>query len=194
MTKKRVGMILLIMAAVLIVAGFAFVAYRTPKSAEDADQITEKDELLYKNISADYPKTPREVVKLYNRYMLMLYGTQGEELTDEEIQTLNEKMRELYDEELLEINPIDAQLLSLKQELATFRKNQKVMIQANVCSSNEVEFMDIGDASGARAQASYFVKKGNEEFSRTYQQFLLRKDKQGEWKILGFEKIDGGED
>lgn len=194
MRKKSVGIALVVIAAVAIVGMFAFIAYRTPKSAADTTQITEKEELMYKDISADYPKTPREVLKLYNRYLLLLYGSQGEELSDQEVQTLGEKMRELYDEELLEMNPADTQLLSLQQELAAFRKDGKVMIQANVCSSNEVEYMDIEQASGARAEASYFIKKGSQEFSRTYQQYLMRKDAQGEWKILGFEKVDGGED
>ena len=194
MTKKRVGIVVLVMAVVLIVGMFAFVAYRTPKSAEDATRITEKDELMHKNIAADYPKTPREVLKLYNRYILLLYGSQGEELNDQEIQTLGQQMRELYDEELKSLNPEDTQQLSLMQELSAFRKDKKVMIQTNVCSSNEVEYIDIKGDSGASAQVSYFVKEGNKEFTRTYQKFLLRKDEQGEWKILGFAKVDGGED
>lgn len=194
MTKKRVSIVVLVMAVVLIVGMFAFVAYRTPKSVEDATQITEKDELMHKNIAADYPKTPREVLKLYNRYILLLYGSQGEELTDQEIQTLGQQMRELYDEELKSMNPEDTQKLSLVQELSAFRKAQKVMIQTNVCSSNEVEYIDINGDSGASVQVSYFVKEGNKEFTRTYQKFLLRKDEQGEWKILGFAKVDGGED
>ena len=194
MKKRRIGEVLVCIVAVLIVGAFAFVAYRTPKSAADTTQVTEKDELMYKDISADYPKTPREVLKLYNRYLLMLYGSQGEDLSEDEVRTLGTKMRELYDDELLEMNPEDTQLLSLQQELNTFHKSEKVMIQANVCSSNEVEYIDIGEASGARAQASYFIKKGSQEFTRTYQQFLMRKDAQGEWKILGFEKVNGGED
>ena len=48
-------------------------------------------------------------------------------------------------------------------------------------------------ASGALCEASYFIKKGTKEFTRTYQQFLLRKDGSGNWKILGFVKVDGGE-
>ena len=160
MTKKRVSIVVLVMAVVLIVGMFAFVAYRTPKSVEDATQITEKDELMHKNIAADYPKTPREVLKLYNRYILLLYGSQGEELTDQEIQTLGQQMRELYDEELKSMNPEDTQKLSLVQELSAFRKAQKVMIQTNVCSSNEVEYIDINGDSGASVQVSYFVKEG----------------------------------
>ena len=84
-------------------------------------------------------------------------------------------------------------MMRLAQEIASFRSDDKVMIQANVCDSNEVEYIDVDGASGALVEASYFMKEGSKEFSRTYQQFLLRKDDSGNWKILGFVKVNGGE-
>lgn len=193
MTKKRGGVILLILVAMLIVGAFALVAYRTPKTAEEATEVTEKDTLMNINMQINYPSTPREVMKLYNRYMLCLYGVTGEEISDDQVRALGRKMREMYDEELLGANPEEPHLLSLLQEINAFRNDSKVMIQANVCDSNEVEYIDIEGASGALLEASYFVKKGTKEFSRTYQQFLLRKDDKGNWKILGFVKVGGGE-
>ena len=193
MTKKRGGVVLLILIAVLIVGAFALVAYRTPKTAEEATEVTEKDELMSKSITVNYPSTPREVMKLYNRYMLCLYGVEGSELKDEEVRALGRKMREMYDEELLSANPEESHLLSLSQEIAAFRADDKVMIQANICDSNEVDYIDVEGASGALLEASYFVKKGSKEFTRTYQQFLLRKDDSGNWKILGFVKVGRGE-
>lgn len=193
MTKKRGGVIFLILVAVLIVVAFALVAYCTPKTAEEATEVTEADTLMNLNIEGNYPATPREVMKLYNRYMICLYGVAGEDLTDDEAHALGRKMRQMYDEELLEENPEETHLQSLLQEIAAFRNDGKVMIQANVCGSNEVEYIDVDGASGALVEASYFVKKGSKEFSRTYQQFLMRKDDRGNWKILGFVKVGGGE-
>lgn len=190
--KKKSGVILLIVIAVLIVGAFTFVAFRTPKTVEDVTDVTEKDELMNRNIDVNYPATPREVMKLYNRYLLCLYGVEGGELSSEELNALGKKMRGMYDEELLEGNPEETNLSSLSQELAAFRSSGKVMIQANICGSNEVEFIEVKGSQGALLQASYFIKKGKEEFSRTYQQFLLRKDESGKWKILGFEKVNGG--
>ena len=193
MMKKRGGVIVLILMAVLVIGAFAFVAYRTPKTAEEATEVTEKAELMSRNIAANYPSTPREVMKLYNRYMLCLYGADSSELTDDEVRALGGKLREMFDDELLEENPEEVHLLSLSQEIAAFRTDEKVMIQANVCDSNEVDYIDVDGASGALLESSYFVKKGTKEFSRTYQQFLLRKDKNGNWRILGFVKVNGGE-
>lgn len=193
MMKKRGGVIVLILMAVLVIGAFAFVAYRTPKTAEEATEVTEKAELMSRNIAANYPSTPREVMKLYNRYMLCLYGVDSSELTDDEVRALGRKLREMFDDELLEENPEEVHLLSLSQEIVAFRTDEKVMIQANVCDSNEVDYIDVDGASGALLESSYFVKKGTKEFSRTYQQFLLRKDKNGNWRILGFVKVNGGE-
>ena len=64
-------------------------------------------------------------------------------------------------------------------------------MQANVCGSNEVEYVDVTGGSGAFVEVSYFMKgDSNPQFTRTYQRFLLRKDADGNWKILGFEKVD----
>ena len=193
MKKRRGGIVLLIFVAVLIIGAFAFVANRTPKTPEEATEVTEQAELMNRSIASNYPSTPREVLKLYNRYMLCLYGTEGSDLTEDEVHALGRKMREMYDEELLASNPEETNLLSLTQELAVFRSDEKVMIQANVCDSNEVEYIDIKGAAGALVETSYFVKKGTKEFSRTYQQFLLRKDESGNWKILGFSNVNGGD-
>lgn len=193
MTKKRGGVILLILIAVLIVGAFALVAYRTPKTAEEATEVTEKDALMSKNIEVSYPSTPREVLKLYNRYMVCLYGVESNQLTDDEVRTLGIKMRQMYDEELLEANQQESHLQKLTQEIVAFQADEKMMIQANVCDSNEVDYIDVDGASGALLEASYFIKKGSKEFSRTYQQYLMRKDANGNWKILGFVKVNGGE-
>jgi hypothetical protein len=194
MTRKRVGaIVVVVIIAVLIVGAFAFVAYRNPKTVEDTPEVSELDELLNQNIEANYPSTPREVLKLYNRYLLCLYGTDGNDLTDDQRLGLSTKMRDLYDEELLAANTEEENLSNLTAELEAFRADGKDMIKANVSDSNDVEYIDVDGASGALVDASYFIRSGSKDFSRTYQEYLLRKDADGNWKILSFVKVDGGE-
>ena len=190
--KGKRSIIIVAIVVALIVAAFAYVSIRTPKTVESTKEISELDELMSKNIQAVYPATPREVIKLYNRYVLYLHGENNSKLSDDEVHKLGAKMRDLYDAELLEVNPEDTYFMNLNSELASYRDRSKVMLQANVCDSNEVEFIDINGAEGALAQASYFCKEGSKDFTRTYQQYLLRKDSNGNWKILGFVKMDGG--
>ncbi len=190
--KKKSGgiaVVLIVVLAVLVVGLFALVSFRTSKSADETTEVSETDELMNRDNDANYPSTPREVVKLYNRYVTCLYGADGEELTEEQIRALGTKLRDLYDQELLTANPEETNLLNLLSELTSFRNDGKTLIQANVSSSNDVEYIDVKDADGARVESSYFVKNGNKDFTRTYEQFLLRKDDAGRWKILGFKKI-----
>ena len=48
----------------------------------------------------------------------------------------------------------------------------------------------IDGEESAIVQSSYFIKEKN-SYSKTYQDYLLRKNEAGEWKILGFEKVEG---
>lgn len=192
MKKKRGGIIVLVLMALAVIGIFVVLAFREPKNVEQATEISEVEALLNTDILANYPATPREVMKLYNRYMLVLYGVDSEKLTDEQIKRLGQNMRVLYDEELLESNPEEMHIANLQRELNAFQVNKKVMIQANVADSNEVDYIEINEKSGATVEVSYFIKKGTQDFTRTHQQYLLRKDAQGNWKILNYSKINGG--
>ena len=192
MKKKRGGIIVLVLMALAVIGIFVVLAFREPKNVEQATEISEVEALLNTDILANYPATPREVMKLYNRYMLVLYGVDSEKLTDEQIKRLGQNMRVLYDEELLESNPEEMHIANLQRELNAFQVNKKVMIQANGADSNEVDYIEINEKSGATVEVSYFIKKGTQDFTRTHQQYLLRKDAQGNWKILNYSKINGG--
>ncbi|MBO5247557.1 MAG: hypothetical protein J6B28_09905 [Eubacterium sp.] len=192
MKKKRGGIVVLVLMALAVIGIFVVLAFREPKNVEQATEISEVEALLNTDILANYPATPREVMKLYNRYMLVLYGVDSEKLTDEQIKRLGQNMRALYDEELLESNPEEMHIANLQRELNAFQVNKKVMIQANVADSNEVDYIEINEKSGATVEVSYFIKKGTQDFTRTHQQYLLRKDAQGNWKILNYSKVNGG--
>lgn len=187
MKGKRIIIVVLLLAC----AGVGYYYYLSNQktdTTEPATKVSELDELLNKNIETNYPSTPRELMKLYNRYLLCLYN---EDTTDQEFQKMAEQMRTLYDEELQKNNPEEAYISALKQEVESYKNDSKVIIQANVCDSDEVEYENIKGADGAVATSSYFVKEGSSTFTRTYQQFLMRKDDDGKWRILGFQKTEG---
>ena len=193
MKKKSggAGVVAVILIAVVIVAAFVLVLRFRPRSAEDTTEVSEMDTLLNIDIAENYPSTPREVMKLYNRYIVCLYGAGDGKMNDAQMQALGGKLRELYDEELLGENPQEINLQSLEEEIGSYREDGKVIIQANVCGSNDVDYVDIDEGSGAFVEVSYFMRGASDpKFTRTYQQFLLRKDAEGDWKILGFKQID----
>ncbi len=187
--KKKGGIVGLIIGVIIIVVVFAVIAYRSPKQVDQATEVTELEELSKKNIDANYPATPREVVKLYNRYLLVLYGEQGYTISKDDLKQLGSKMRILYDEELLGINPESTYYTALESEVYADQASGKVMLQTNVADSAEVEYLTIDGKKCATLAASYFTKKNNKDFTKTYQQYLLRKDPNGKWKILGFQQF-----
>ena len=189
MKGKKGGLIGLIIGVIIIVVVFAVIAYRAPKSVDETTELTELEELTTKNLEASYPATPREVVKLYNRYLLLLYGDTGYSISKDELKQLGSKMRMLYDEELLGVNPEATYYSSLEADIMEDQLAGKVMLQTNVADSADVENLTIDGRKCATLSASYFTKRNNADFTKTYQQYLLRKDANGKWKILGFQQF-----
>ncbi len=80
---------------------------------------TEIDLLLNYDMYGDYPKTPRDVAKLHNRYFEMLYG---KGVTDEELVIMNQKIRGLYSSELLKYNDENTNLNNLKDNIEAVKE------------------------------------------------------------------------
>ena len=101
----------------------------------------------------------------------------------------------LMDEELAANNPKEDYLKRVKAEIATFKLAERTIVSYTLESSNEVETGTIDGQESAVVQSSYFIKEQNSDsnnpYSKTYQDYLLRKDADGQWKILGFEKVKG---
>ena len=77
-----------------------------------------------------------------------------------------------------------------------YNEKNKRIVNSDVCDSNDVVYVDdVKDGSTevdklAYVNASYFVNTDG-EFTNTYQQFVLRQDENGRWKILTFYQIEG---
>lgn len=184
---KNTKIILIIAACVLLICGGFYFSMQSDEPSEE--QLTEVQKIVTKDLENDYPKTPREVVKLYNRIVDCYYGT---EISDAEIKELALQMRGLLDEELLGTNSEEEYYNSVLEDVAYYEANKMYIVEANVCDTNEVKYItdsDNGD-SLAYVSASYFMKEG-EDFVRTYQNFVLRKDEDGKWKILTFYVVEG---
>ncbi|MGN0140663.1 MAG: DUF6715 family protein [Roseburia sp.] len=186
MKKKTViGAVVII---VVIVGLFGWLTLsRRNRNVEDVVELTEVQKVINKDFEQNYPATPREVVKNYNRIITCFYN---ETYTDEELYRLGDQARLLFDEELLENNPRDQYFADLKAEIAEYRQESKTIFSTSVCSGNEVEYKTIDGRECAYVTTSYFVKQ-DKSYSRTYETFVLRKDAEGKWKILVFYLTEG---
>lgn len=171
----------------LIVGVYYYFSVHKRASVEDAVELTEVQKVITKDLDANYPATPREVVKYYNRIIECFYN---ETYTDEELYGLGDQARKLFDDELLENNPREDYFNALKADIENYHEKSKMIRSSSVCDSNDVEFQTVDGRECAYVQASYFTNENN-TYARTYQMYVLRKDEEGRWKILVFYKVEG---
>ena len=101
-----------------------------------------------------------------------------------------DQARKLLDDELLQYNPKDTYLENLKKDIDNYKTLNKKIVQSSVSDSNDITYATVKGASCAYVNAYYFSKEGS-NYSRTYQEFVLRKDSKGKWKILTFRLTEG---
>ena len=193
---KKARLIIIALACICLICGGYFLFSQNNSVSEE--NLTEVEKVLVKDLRKDYPKTPREVVKFYNRIVQCYYS---EKLSDKEIEDMADQMLCLLDEDLLMVNPRDEYYGSVVSDIKEYNEKNKRIVNSDVCDSNDVVYVDdVKDGSTevdklAYVNASYFVNTDG-EFTNTYQQFVLRQDEDGRWKILTFYEVEGesGED
>ncbi len=190
---KNVKYVIIAIACVcLICVGFYFFSKDNQTVEKD---LTEVEKIILKNLEEDYPKTPREVVKFYNRIVSCYYG---EEVTDEQLEKLVDQMLLLLDKDLLLVNPRDEYYNSVVSDIEQYKEENRRVVSTDVCDSNQVKYVDdVKDGASqvdklAYVNASYFVNNDG-TFAYSYQQFVLRQDDDGKWKILTFYEVEGEE-
>ena len=183
--KKVISVIIGIICISLVVGGYYYLSNR--KTADDTE-VSEVQKVILKDLEGkNYPATPREVIKFYNRILCCYYN---ETYTDEEFEKLTGQARLLMDQELADNNPAEQYLQQVKAEVENYHEQKKTINNASVCDSNEVKYATIGGAECAYVESSYFVRSGD-GFTKSFQNYVLRKDADGNWKILAFELKEG---
>lgn len=180
---KRIKVIVIGMICIALVVGYYYY-FSNKSTTTDESEVTEVQKVILKNISGDsYPATPREVVKFYNRILCCYYN---EEYTEDEFYGLADQALLLMDEELADNNQAEQYYLRVQTEVESYRADKRTINNASVCDTNEVKYATIDGSECAYVKASYFVRD-NDGFTRTNQNYVLRKDGEGRWKILAFE-------
>ncbi len=184
--KNKKGILIAIICIVVIVGGYLFFVNREQTGSEDVE-LTEVQRVITKDLAANYPATPREVLKAYNEIITCYYN---EECTEEELSALADRALLLMDEELAANNPKAEYLVNVKAEIATYDALGKTIVSTNLDSSNEVEYRTVDERECAYIDVSYFIKS-DEGYTRSYMTYVLRKDENSNWKILVFYLDEG---
>ncbi len=162
-----------------------FYAYLSGRARESKAEIsmTVIQSTLSRDLENDYPSTPKEVIKYYNSILKCFYN---EEATDEEIEELAYKARELYDDELLEQNEEELYLIRLREDIQGYKDNKRRITSMSVAASTNVDFFTQNDFDFARIHCGYNIMEAGTNRS-TVLVYLLRKDENKKWKIYGWD-------
>lgn len=185
MKNKKKGIIYVLLMLILgsgLIVAFWKMANRNFGDATDATKTTLVSDIITKELEKNYPPTPREVVDLYSQILTCFYN---ENCSDEEIESLGEQARLLFDTKLLEGNPKEQYFQDLKNEIKEYKKNKCTVVNYNIGESDEVKYVTKDNEKFAMIKAQYFMKNNN-EYKRTTEDYVLRKDSDGHWKIYGY--------
>ena len=151
--------------------------------------VSEVDKVLNKDLEERYPYTVREVVQFFVRIQKCYYN---EEYTEDELVKLAYKATELFDTELVAENPFDEYYEDLKEEINLYDKTGKYIYKVMLDDNSEVEYSTVDEQAYASINCIYYIKdeSGTSKVEETY---ILRKDENDRWKILGWQKYEGSE-
>ena len=187
--KGTKGTIILIILACLIIGYYFYLSNKEkPETveAEDVEILTMSQTALTRNLDANYPPSPREVVKYFSE-ITQCYYNEGHD--DEELEALGMKMREIYDDELIANQTEEEYLDLLKKDVAEYRSNNRIISSYSPSSSIDVEHFSQDGYECARLYCVYDIQQ-NSILYKTTLCFILRKDEDSHYKIYGWEKVD----
>lgn len=188
--KKLARLIGTLCVVVCVVLG-VFLAFNSGEDdsvfSKNEKPNTEAQAILSKDIDRNYPATVREVVRFYSRILKCYHN---EEISEEEFKSLVEMQRKLFDEEFLDINPMDTFTNNLAAEIDAAKARSYVMATYRVQKQSSVETWQDGENHFASIKASYTMNDKEVGYTKTYEEFLLREDEKGRWKIVGWRLTD----
>lgn len=180
--KQRTLITIFVMStiAVLVILSYYYLVNR-PEASDD--EPTEVEVLINKDLELYYPATPKEVVKLFSNIQQNLYS----ELKEDEYKALSLKVRELYDKELLEINTIDKYLNQLSNEILEWQDSKRRIVNFSFVN-DENNHLRVEDGVEYQTITVTYTFEERSKFIENYS-FILRKDENNRWKILGWKFI-----
>lgn len=182
MKKKTVVVTIIIMLVIVGLVGlYTFLAHRAYSNANN-EKLSQVQLVLSYDLQNNYPATVKEVIKYYIEIQKCFYN---EEYTDEELEALGMKARELYDDELLEANEISTYMQQLSMDIGSFKTNNRRMTNAAPGASTSVDYFKADGYEFARIHCGYTITE-NYNNKNVGIQYLLRKDSNKRWKIYGW--------
>ena len=198
MNKKALKtVILMIIMAALILGCYLYLSRRnkeksSPQKQEEkiVTEMTAAQKLIAQAPYMDYPATPVQLLKYYNELTRIFYN---ESFSEDEIAKLASIARGLYDEELKSMQSDADYLEALKADIANMHLINFKLYKSDVSPSTDVEYFEHEGRECAKLYCTYEEQSGG-LFQTAREVFILRKDDEGHWKILGFKLVKEGDE
>ncbi|MBO5081672.1 MAG: hypothetical protein J6C06_03610 [Lachnospiraceae bacterium] len=186
--SHKILVILIVVLFVSAILGLFIYVNNKPQSGsvEDDVVISNVDNVVLRNLDINYPPTPKEVLKYYSEITMCFYE---ENLSEEDLVRLAQTARKLYDAELCADITEEEYLASLREDILEFNSLGIVVSGYTVSSSTDVEEFVVDGRECARLYATYRLRQGT-EYIYSNEVFIMRKDENGHWKILGWELLE----
>ena len=178
----------IIVIAVLVALGLGYYYYLANKdTGKDATDIaadtSEVSVLISKDIMANYPESPKDVVKLYARITKAYYDTS---LTNEQIEALGKQARLMFDDELKNTQTDADFYEKLKEDIGNYNSTKTRISSYVIQSAAKTKYSTFKDRQYASIALVYYLRQGDKLIDSPTK-FTLRKDDDGHWKILFWE-------
>lgn len=185
--NKNLAVIIIVLFVVAILGVFIYLNNKPQTgTTEDEVVISNVDNVVLRNLDINYPPTPKEVLKYYSEITTCFYQ---ENLTEEDLVRLAQTARKLYDAELCATMTEEEYIESLRADVLEFNSLNVVVSGYTVSSSTDVFFFEQDGYECAKLYATYRLRQGT-EYIYSNEVFIMRKDKDGHWKILGWELLE----
>lgn len=182
--RTAATVVTMLVIAMAILSFYFYWSYRIkPLDEKAVEEMTEVQKLLNKDLELYYPETPREVSKLFGGMMKNLYDN----ITDEEVEALALKVRELYDEDFLAANPQETYLNNLYSDIASWKKVNRRITAYHLVNEEQEQQEQIEGVEYAITYLSFTIQESG-KFTETWK-LMLRQDKDKKWKILGWKVV-----
>lgn len=187
--KKRIATVVVFLVIGAAVVGLYY--YFLNRESNDEEGLYEKktavEELIDMDLDVYYPATVKTVMETYCEFLLAFYN---EDYTEDEYAKLIKQYRKLMDDELLTKNPEEQQMVTLKADIDSYEDEDKVLFSYRFLEDKEIKETVKDDKTYATVDMSFGMKVGGSTVETAEENFILRKDSNNKWKILGWKLRD----
>ena len=175
------AVVLMVLAAIVVLAAFVIITRggNSSNTTTEDEELTEVQKITTIDLSREYPQTPVTVSDLYIRIMKVLYK---QTYSDEEYEKMTDLLKGIFDAELLANQSNWPE--GIKTDVDEKKAGDYSITKYQVLSSDLQETNEKGEEI-ANVLAKISFRHGTSTARYNYL-FVLRKDSDGLWKIMGW--------